>query len=279
MSDKNEVEGKILGIHTLESDLASAVMNEDYGKNIIKIVTDPSKNSLLDTGIGEEVQITKGPSRFGALVTKKNILITGTVIFLLTSAGVILYILNKAKNVGTESPEPVATSSMVVSTSTETLKPVIRGSDLLNPEVIQSVDFSNLNRNEFVAEINKIKASLSDKKIAPNNNIGINPNLNVAGLFEKIKYSGDAALIRSLTNIYAFGLYATKDGQYETYLLIKVNDFDLAFKSMLDWEKYMPVDLKDIFIGNNEIKSNEVASTTRYYKKDTLVFMDKTLKN
>jgi hypothetical protein len=41
-------------IHTLESDLASAVMDNNYGKNIIKIVTDPSKNSTFETNFNTE---------------------------------------------------------------------------------------------------------------------------------------------------------------------------------------------------------------------------------
>jgi hypothetical protein len=77
---------------------------------------------------------------------------------------------------------------------------------------------------------------------------------------------------------------------FETYILIEIENFDLAFKSILEWEKYMQLDLKDIFLGNNvtiDTAKPTVTSTTssstetvvKYNKKDTDVFTDRILKN
>jgi hypothetical protein len=287
MAEDKEFENKIPSIHTLESDLASAVRNEDYGKNIIKIVTDPSKNSLLQS-TPEEQGSVGGVKKINmsSVLTKKNILVSVIAIFILASAGVIFYILYKAKNVEEDKAKAEARmQQQAIATTTEGNSPVVKNSNVLNPEILQAADFSKLSKGEIIAEISKIKQTLADKKIQPNNNIGINTNLTVGELFQKLRYSGDNSLIRSFDDIYAFGLYSTKEGVFENYLLVKVNNFDLAFKSILDWEKYMPVDLKDVFIGNNEVKNintSETSTTTPekiYAKKDTGVFVDRVLKN
>jgi hypothetical protein len=288
MNEDKPVNNTIPTIHTLESDLASAVNDENYGKNIIKIVTDPKDNSTFnDNAVNDG-----GSNNIGNILTKKNIFIFAIIIFILASISVILYILNQVKNVPVDEVE-------IVATTTSTTIPVIKNKNFLNPEIIQASDFSKLNRNEIVSEINKIKKELSDKKIVANNNVEITTNITVEQFFEKIRYSGDDSLIRSFDDIYSFGIYSKGDGRFENYLLIKINSFDLAFKSILDWEKYIITDLKDIFIGNNEIfdaktvgiststsvsvsTSTQISTSTidkKYYVKDTNVFIDRILKN
>ena len=274
MNENNDLEKKTTSIHTLESDLASAVRDDNYGKNIIKIITDPNKNSMVASGAGGS------SSNFDikSLFSKRNIVIFFIVIILVAASGTILYILNQAKNVGVE-PED-GTMPVTATTTPTNDTPVIKSSDVLNPEILQSSDFSKLNRFEIIGELTKIKNLLIEKKVTAGNNIAVGTNLTITQFFEKIRYSGDEAFLRSLDTIYAFGFYSIPNNKFETYLLIKINNFDLAFKSILDWEKYMIVDLKDIFIGNNE--SNAITSTTtekKYSKKNTNVFVDKVLKN
>lgn len=278
MNENKEFENKTTTIHTLESDLASAVRDENYGKNIIKIVTDPNKNSAISTttgGRGESVNLQ-------GLFTKKNLLILFILIVVLGAGGTMLYILNKAKNVEAGKGDVLIPATTTDSTVNQ---PLIKNSDILNPEIIQSADFSKLNRFEIIAEINKIRDLLVTKKITAGNNVGINTNLTVVQFFEKIRYSGDEAFLRSLNSVYAFGLYSLKDDKFETYILIKIDNFDLTFKSILDWEKYMGVDLKDIFIGNNEstVQASSTATSTssekKYMKKNTVGFVDRILKN
>jgi hypothetical protein len=299
MNDKDTepFEDTAPSIHTLESDLASVALDKDYGKNIVKIITDPDKNSTFPKvlAIPEKKQ--------SIFLNKKSIFIIFFIIFVITSAGTIIYILHKANNV-TESTINKDIPARVENISTTTkILPVVLNTNFLNPEILQSFDFSNSNRDQFALGLYKIKDNLTAQKIQPNNNIGINMNLTITQLFEKIRYSGNDSLLRSLDNVYAFGLYSRKEGGFENYTLIKVNNFDLAFKSMLDWEAYIPTDLKGIYIGNNEITNNTVnnvsrstlststenSSTTvsttsvvnnkKYYKKNTVGFIDRTLKN
>lgn len=275
-------------IHTLESDLASAVMDKNYGKSIVKIITDPKKNSTFPTNFDNKEEDVNKTN----YLTRKNVFIFLIILFVLISVSVILYILYQAQNV--EEIKKKKEENVLASTSTsktndlvaDANKPIINNSDILNPEIIQSADFTKLNRGEIVTEINKIKQILLDKKISANNTVGINTNLDIKQFFEKIKYSGDESLLRSFNNTYAFGLYSTEKNQFENYLLIKIDNFDLAFQSILGWEKYIPIDLKDIFIGNNEILKptldNATTSITiekKYYKNDTKIFIDRLLKN
>lgn len=273
MSDNKNFDDKKIAIHTLESDLASAVNNENYGKNIIKIVTDENKNSIFS---GENVEENVNSSKIAGL---RNLIIFFVVIILLGAGVYIAYTLNKANNLPTEDIEPVATT-----TDTSKRDPILNDKNILNPEVIQSSDFSNLNKFEIISEINKIKQLLIEKSITPENNIAVNTNLNIVQFFEKIRYSGEQSLLRSLDNNYVFGLYSVANNDFETYILIQINDFDLTFKSILGWEKYMYLDLKDIFTNNSMAKGGVVVSTTEgsvttYYKKNTEGFVDRVLKN
>ena len=274
MSYNKPDENKINLIHTFESDLASAVMDNNYGKNIIKIITNPKENSTFKEDLIKE----------GWFSGKKKIII----LFLISLILIFLYILYKTKN----KEIPVNSIDLENMNELENQKtvipdePVFKYNDIINPEILQSNNFTKLNKVEIISEINKIKLLLIENKVAPSNNIGINSNLNISQLFEKINYSGDNALLRSFNENYAFGLYLNEKNQFENYLLIEVNNFDLSFKSILDWEKYIPVDLKDLFIGNNEIinlTSTTTSTTTllakRYYKNNTTIFMDKVLKN
>ena len=187
MNDKKDFENKTTSIHTLESDLASAVRDENYGKNIIKIVTDQNKNFAIPTIVGNSV-VSNWNIKY--IFTKKNVLIFFIAAILMGAGGTIVYILYKAKHVQVKDDVVQAEAT---TTSTVAAKPLIKNSDILNPEIIQSADFSGLNRFEIITGINKIKDLLLTKKIAPGNNISIGTNLTVVHFFEKIRYSSSVS--------------------------------------------------------------------------------------
>ncbi len=293
-----QLEKKIPSIHTLESDLASAIMDNSYGKNIIKIITDP-KNSTYSRDFDKKNSAGSDNNFF----SKKNIVILIIVIFLISLVSIALYMLYDSKNLWFNKIESdLSNPSEDLSLSDQ--QPLLKYNNVLNPEILKSSDFSKLEREGVISELNNIKQLLLDSNITPNNNVGIDSNLKVRQLFEKIKYSGNEALLRSFSENYAFGLYSREGGQFENYLLLEISNFDLAFKSILDWESFMPIDLKEIFIGNNEIlnkvtltpttssttvmtattsitnsSSSPVIITKKYYKNNTKVFVDRILKN
>ncbi len=302
-----QLEKKIPSIHTLESDLASAIMDNSYGKNIIKIITDP-KNLTYSRDFDKKNSAGSDNNFF----SKKNIVILIIIIFLISLVSITLYVLYESKYFNFNNNESNLNDSSGLLNPSDDLslsnqQPVLKYNNVLNPEILKSSDFSKLEREGVISELNNIKQLLLDTNITPNNNVGIDSNLKVRQLFEKIKYSGNEALLRSFGENYAFGLYSREGGQFENYLLIEISNFDLAFKSILDWESFMPIDLKEIFIGNNEIlnkvtttpavpttssttittattsitnsSSSPMIITKKYYKNNTKVFMDRILKN
>jgi hypothetical protein len=282
MPPEKDLEKKITSIHTLESDLASAVNDKDYGQKIVKIVTNPNKNFTLPENSNSGV-----PLNFNNFFNKKTFFYLIGLILLIVII-FIAYIFYKANNLPEEGLNLTETSTV----ATSTLGPIINNDNIINSEIIQSSDFSQFNRIELISEVNKIRQVLIDKKINPENNISISTNITNIQFFEKIRYSAGGDLLRSFKTNYTFGLYSLKDNKFDTYLLIEIDNFDLAFKSILGWERYMGVDLKDIFIGNNiltktvqETSSTTTATSTNqnevitYAKQNTVGFVDRILKN
>ncbi len=261
----NNEEQKLTSIHTLENDLASAVRDNNYGKNIIKIVTDHNQQLKVRDLKGEMEKKGDKPS-----FNLKHLSIILGILFIIGLL-IAFYFIYK---VYISSDKQDTQKNDAVSTTTTENKPSIRNQNILNSEIIQSVDLSKSNRVDIIDNLNKIKDILNSNNINPGNNISINTNILLDDFFAKIRYSGEESLIRAVdVNNYVIGLYSIKDKKFENYILIKIDNFDLAFKSMLTWEKYMPIDLKDIFIAN--ITGSESTTTT----PDTGVFLDKTLKN
>ncbi len=289
----SNVDKKTVSLHTLESDLASVVNDKNYGGNIIKIVTDPNKKPVTDKK-EEVIADSQNNNNINTNKKNKNIYIKLFLYFILliilsamSYFGYVYYKLIFTTITPYEDSLVNNDLNTVGEDTQSTSTIIINNNDLLNSEIIQSSDFSKLNRLQIISEINKIKQLLIDKNIINNNNISINTNLTIVQFFEKIRYSGNESFLRSIGASYTFGFYSLKDNQFQTYLLLDVENFDLSFKSILEWEKYMPIDLKDIFIGNTELKSTstEPVSTNtdkivkNYSKKNTIVFVDKILKN
>lgn len=259
MANEND---KLTSIHTLENDLATAVRDDNYGKNIIKVVTNHDQQLKIKSIKDEDV---KSSNKFSLNIKSISIiLITVFFIGLIIASYFIYNTYTKTSN------ENTATTDIVATTTVN--KPIIKDQNILNTEIIQNIDFSKLNRDGIVDSLNEAKILLNNNNITPGNNVSINTNVTFDDFLSKIRYSGEESLNRSVdTTNYVLGLYSVKDKNFENYILIKVKDFDLSFKSMLSWEKYMPIDLRGIFIGNNQISTST--------ESDTGVFLDKTLKN
>lgn len=265
MTDNKDFDNKKITIHTLESDLASVVADENYGKNIINIITDNNKNSIFNK---TEVETSLNRSN---LFSIKNISIFLFSLLLIASVGVFVYFYN-TQTINTPEPETTATT-----TETGKKGPIVSNQNILNSEIIHYSDFNDLNKNEITTEIGKVKQLLIDKNVTAGNNININTNLNVEQFFEKIRYSGDQSLLRSFKDNYAFGLYSLGQNNFESYILINISDFDLAFRSSLDWEKYMYTDLKDVFVKNTP--DTQSTTTVKQNNINNKVFVDKIIKN
>jgi hypothetical protein len=236
-------------IHTLEGDIFSAVKDENYSSNIVKIATrvKPSDNSgsgyLNSTGTNSS--------------TKK--IIIGAIILMVLIIAIGAYIVLKNSNQGN-----VADLNNPTATTTEnnpSLQPdTIQRASVLDTEAVIKIDLKNLNKNQGVEKVRQIQQELRNKNISPNTSVEIDLGLTMPDFFAKNQYSGDEALIRGLGNNYSFGLFNNKDNVFETFIVLKINSFDLTFSAMLSWEPYMYIDLVDMFKDTTEKKI--VASTT-----------------
>lgn len=268
----------VQSIHTLEGDLFAAMKDDNYGSNIVRIAA----NARPDVG-----EVSEKAQTFTAIkkITTKRYLKYALIIamaLILIGVGVVMYLASiQDTKVGDGEQVPASTTPVVASTT------VVSNGPLIEPEAFQELRIASMNKGTIVREINGLKARLHDSKIVPETNVGVTLDVTVRTFFEKIRYSGSDSLLRSFSGDYAFGLFADKAGTFEPYILVKINSYDLAFAGILEWEPFMPGDLKDIFakekplaVATSSATSTATsvvttASSTRVEKR----FTDQILKN
>lgn len=241
----------IPAIHTLEGDLFAAMKDEDYGNNIVKIVTNTSTNTNARFADKKEGVETMDGDRKDMMKKYIKYVVLGTIVLIGAGVAVILYMNGKQAEVNNGG----------VATSTATSTPVIRVISSINPEVFKKLDVQKLDRNGFIKELNTLKVLLRDSKIATGTNVGITLDVDIKKFLEKIRYSGPDSLIRSFGDDYIFGLFTDRTKTFEPYLLVRVNSYDLAFAGILEWEPYMPGDLGAIFVKEKFVAPTATSTT------------------
>lgn len=228
-------------IHTLEGDIFSAVKDENYSNNIVKIATEartPSKDSSSDNTL----------SGF----PYKKIIIFVSVIIVMLAAGAVAYYMFR-------STTPPPTDSTATTTPNNNPSQ-IENISLLGAEAVVKINIKDLNKFQAVGLIQQAQRELRNKKIAPNTAIELDLDINSTEFFQKNQYSGGEGLLRSLSPEYSFGLFNNKENIFESFLIFKINNYDVTFASMLQWEGYLPVDFKDMFT-DVTVKERLVAAT------------------
>lgn len=246
----------IPAIHTLEGDLFAAMKDEDYGNNIVKIVTNPKANTNARfTPSHENAETMEGDRKNIFNKYLKYILIL-VVVLIGGGISMVLYI-----NRG-ESQDIIDGGN---ATTTASTTPVVRKTAVINPEAFQNLSIRDLDKIAIIKTINTTKVKLRDVKIAPGTTVGFTTDVDIKTFFEKLRYTGPDSFIRALADDYAFGLFTDRSQTFEPYILVRVNSYDLAFAGLLEWESFMPVDLKDIYAKeklNIATTSEETTSTT-----------------
>lgn len=238
-------------IHTLEGDIFSAIKDENYANNIVKIVTNPSTNSNKSQNADVE---TRG-------FLKKVAMASAIFVLLVIAAFGYFYIAGQREagtNLDPNSPIATSTQNGVGSTSLSTIKTT----SVLEAEAIIQLNLRELDKASGIQKIRQIQQELRDKQIAVGTTVELTLGLTVPELFAKNQYSGGEGLIRSLTNNYSFGLYNNKESRFESFLVFKISSSDLAFSNMLDWERYLPADLTDLFADKSVVNPDPNASQT-----------------
>lgn len=263
-------------IHTLEGDIFTAMKDDNYANNIVKIVTDPAKNTQSSQSADAETR---------SFIKK---IATASIIFIVLVGGVFAYFFIAKDEEGGDiyAVDPNATSTTGLSSTTPA---IIKTTSVLEAEAIIQLNLKELNKNSGIEKIQQIQQELRDKQIAKGTTVELSLGLTMPELFAKNQYSGEEGLIRSLTNNYSFGLYNNKDNVFESFLIFKMSSPDLAFSNMLAWERYLPSDLEALFADtsvvtvdpNTEPQASTTATTTPLPARTltTPGFSDKVLRN
>lgn len=264
--DKNE-NNPMSSLHTLEGDLLASMKDENYGSNIVKIVTQ---------GKGGQPGLTSAEEESSSMNPKTKKIILGSVASLLGIAGILYFTFNLpgkedplAIQPGTANPN---TPSPVASTT-----PKVQVKSIFEADIIIPMQISDGVKSDFIFKINEAERELLKNKIGDKLNISFVLDTNLFELFDKLQYSGPDSLARAISQdqAYNFGVYHVKGTEFEKYLLMKVSLFDLGFSGMLEWEKSLPIDLERIFTFQPNSSSTVATMTAATQPK----FVDKVIKN
>ena len=255
-------------LHTLEGDLLASMKDDNYSSNIVKIVTQ-GKNQ-------NPVAIEKQGGAGQGGITSMQKYITLAIVLLFGAVAMYFYVTNTP-----EDPSLVQTRDGGISTNTEdqpatNTVPIVQPKTIFEADIVIPLAIRNNNKAEFLQKITEAKQELVKNKVAAKTNISFILDTNLENLFNKIQYSGPESLLRSFSqdHAYNFGLYHAKDFHFETYLLVKVEQFDLAFSGMLEWERTISIDLENIYridVGQNVISTSTTSSVPK--------FTDRVIKN
>lgn len=235
-------EAKKPSIHTLEGDIFSAMQDDNYTNNIVKVVTSPKTNTKKVTSYPEP-----DTEKSGNLL--RILGISATALFII-SIGVFGYLYLQK-----QSTERAGEGSVAVATTTPSTNTAVS----LAAEAIIQLDLKELNKFTGIERIRKIQQDLRDKQISTKTTVELGLGLTTPEFFAKNRFSGDDGLIRALDNQYSFGLYNNTNNIFESFLLFKVKSPDSAFSNMLIWERYMMNDISDLFLDTSISISKEDA--------------------
>lgn len=284
----NFVRQPIQSLHTLDGDILSSVKDENYASNIVKVITQDTKNKRIEEDKDPKENTSASALSFKFNFNTKSFYIGLSVVLFGTLGAVTYYTVKKTIEETIPKQEVAATSPTIQATSTasSTLPDSIRitQKDIFNAEVIIPVEIGKLTKIKILDLIQSTKKNLTANQVKNNINISLKTDVNLPELLNKIQYSGPDTLIRSFTSndIYNFGLYHTEKEDFETYLITKIDTFDLSFAGMLEWEKFMPVDLYKIYTYTENTNTGTTSSSTLPVlstKKSTGKFIDKVIKN
>lgn len=260
MDEEKNNTNKIKSLHTLEGDLLASMKDENYGSNIVKIVTQgkSAASGLSDT---QDSISERNPN------LKKYILASVSIVFGISAILFYTFNISSKENKAEDNSNILNPNIPLAATTTSE----IQSRTIFEADVIVPIKISNGNKNDLIQTLQNTERELVAKKAANSLNITYLLDTDLENLFNKLQYSGPDSLIRSFSTdqAYNFGVYHVKESEFEKYLLIKIGIFDLGFSGMLGWEKTLPIDMERIF----------TYTTLSTSSTSTPKFVDKIIKN
>jgi len=216
----NNTSGEVKTIHTYLTDMAETVRDNEI--SVIKI-------ALAEQNKHEKEDLYKKAE--GTSLTK-TLLILGGIILIAGSMAGVYFVMQKNKAINA----PV----VIQDTNTNTIISSDNQAKIDVTSVISNSDLVSL----IKTEAEKVEKPGSIKNIILEKTTGTNSEaLITADMFSTMNLTAPSSLIRSLGDQYMIGTYTPTESSVNTkphlFMLLQVNDYNLVYAGMLQWEKSM----------------------------------------
>jgi hypothetical protein len=236
--NKTQQNGKdIKVLRTYTSDMAEAIRTNEM--SVIKI-------ALAEKEKREQEDLYKKAEGSNA---SKIFLIIGGIIFIVGAIFGSSYLIQKKK----EKDTPLPTISNIETFISYDSKSLIDTTTVTNKD-----DLINLVKKEIKINDGLIKAIFFIKKTEMSSTL-----ITTNDFLSLIETTAPNTLIRSLSDTYLFGKYSNENAVKENdksaiFLVLGTKDYNLAYASMLEWEKTMLKDLYVLFDIDVSKSSNQI---------------------
>ena len=269
-------QSKLPTLRTYQGDTAEYVKNQNV--SAISIATQEKKREEMRAEMEQKIQDrAEGPApRSQGSSFKINITLTIVILVLLGGGGVASYYIYNA-----------FTKPSVV--PVQTTNEIIPYNNIVSLSEVTSANLeSKIEAIEPQSGVTIIKISGIDGK-------PVAKSADLIKILNSTPVNLPGALERTLSGSYAFGILS-QAGSRKTFLAFKVNDYGIAFSSMLDWEKSLQDDLailgnsdidlsgfawKDLIVKNKDVRAlvnslNEAALAYTFLDKNTVLIVGDT---
>lgn len=228
---------KLPSLRTYQGDMAQFIKEKNESVITIAVKEKERKEERIESGIEPKPIVREQNFKTNVLV------IIISLLFLAGGVGAAFYLFNFLRD------EPVV--------EVQTKEEIIPHSN--------SIQFFGSLTEDLNSELLKIpdNGGISVVEIFNSNN---QPLFKAKDFFEEFKISAPSNLKRVMQDDYALGTFYLNDKNYG-FLIIRVDDFGLAFSAMLDWEQKMVQDLsflnlkKQLIVPIRTVERN-ISSTT-----------------
>lgn len=226
------IDSGVKNIHTYVSDMADAVRQNEA--SVIKI-------ALAEKEKKEQEEIYKQTETTGS---SKFLYIVGGVILIVVACLFVYFVINKKEK---ESLELPTTNKIETIISYDDSVTIDTSNFISKKEITDSLTIETSKINNL-----KIIKYISLKK--KNNNV-YEP-ISSSDLISILKLNIPSPLKRSMNEDYMVGTYFNKSSNINNlFIIFSIKDYNLAYASMLEWEKLILEDTFDIF--NIKLSENE----------------------
>lgn len=242
LNQPNNSKDDLQVLETYSSDMAEAVREKEM--SVIKIAMAEKEKRER-----EEIIVVPGESS----VSKFFLIFFGIILLLGSIAG--LYYFTQIKN------KPVA--QVVVVKEIKTIIPYDEKSsiDITDKNNISGITNIIQSEKSKVGKSKSIRAILLTETI--NNVAQLLPLKDILSLTAS---NIPPVIFRSLSGEYMLGVFTDTTTKPSLFLILKTNNYDITYAGMLDWEKTIPNNLKNLFSG-----SQDASVGTDGIFKDTLI--------